>query len=103
MKITIDTGRKTVVVHGEAAFEEIVNIVKMVCPEEWASYRLTCENVSIADYNEIGIAIQKKAMFDNLQGNIGWDGEKLPKNTVRDLTYSPKLPPVTQPITQNRQ
>ena len=65
MKITLDTGRKTVVVHGEAAFEEIVNIVKMVDPEEWASYRLTCENVSIADYNEIGIAIQKKAMFDN--------------------------------------
>lgn len=91
MKITIDTEKKTAVVHGEAAFEEIVDLLKMLAPEEWASYRLTCENVSIADYNTIGIAMQKKAMFDNLPGNIGWDGEVLPKNTVRDLTYFDKI------------
>ena len=102
MKITTDTEKKTAVVHGEADFEEVVNIIKAVCPVGWNSYRLTCENVSIADYNTIGIAIQKQAMFDSLQ-NIGWDGEVLPKNTVRDLTFTPKLPPVTQPITQNRQ
>ena len=102
MKITLDTEKKTAVVHGEADFEDVVNVIKSVCPVGWNSYRLTCENVSIADYGNISTAIQKQNMFDCI-ANLGWNGEVLPKNTVRDLTYSPKLPPVTQPITQNRQ
>ena len=89
MNLIIDTEKKTVVVHGSCTFEAIEAAVKAVDPNRWASYRLTCENVSIADYGTFRTAAQKKAMLDSWPDNVGWNGEKLPKNTVRDLTVCP--------------
>lgn len=64
MKITIDTNAKTAIVHGEATFKEIESFLRIIAPESWNSYRLTCQNVSIADYGTVGQALQKQAMID---------------------------------------
>ena len=79
MKITIDTNAKTVIVHGEATFKEIESFLRILAPESWNSYRLTCQNVSIADYGIMGQACQKQAMisgerFPVTETNLAWNG-----------------------------
>lgn len=50
MKITIDTTDKTVIVYGEATFKEIESFLRIIAPESWNSYRLTCQNVPIQSF-----------------------------------------------------
>jgi hypothetical protein len=73
MKITIDTEQKTAVVHGYASLCEVEDFIKAVFPLGWRLIPIT----------QTG----EEAMMDYL--NLGWNGEILPPNTVRDLTYKP--------------
>ena len=71
MKITIDTKSKTAIVHGYASHCEIEDFLKAIFPLGWRS-------IQVEQTDEDAITGES---------NLGWDGENLPENTVRDLTY----------------
>jgi hypothetical protein len=65
MKLIIDTDTKEIVVEAESNFEEVLNLVQKLAPEDWKSYTLVGNALVI----EITYSPEADDPFDRMYNN----------------------------------